>query len=70
MVFVLRVVAETFHQGREARFAEERAVLQALPSSRLPEYTRVLVEVRKWSTVPVAKRIYSVPSRLIWNRRY
>jgi hypothetical protein len=60
-----RVVEERFHQGREARFAEERAALKPLPSSRLPEYTRVLVEVRKWSTIPVAGHIYSVPSRLI-----
>jgi transposase len=65
MAFVGRVVEETFHQGREARLAEERAVLKPLPSSRLPEYTRVVVDVRKWSTVPVAGHIYSVPSRLI-----
>jgi hypothetical protein len=65
MAFVLRVVDETFHQGREARFAEERVALKPLPSRRMPEYTRVLVEVRKWSTIPVAKRIYSVPSRLM-----
>jgi hypothetical protein len=55
---------ERFHQGREARFAEERAALKPLPSSRLPESTRVLVEVRKWSTLPVAGHIDSVPSRL------
>jgi hypothetical protein len=65
LAFVARVVAETFHQGREALFAEERAALKPLPSSRVPEYTRVLVDVRKWSTIPVAKRVYSVPSRLI-----
>ena len=65
MVFVGQVVEETFHQGREARLAEERAALKPLPSSRVPEYTRVVVEVRKWSTVPVAGHIYSVPSRLI-----
>jgi hypothetical protein len=40
-------------------------VLKPLPSSRVPEYTRVVVDVRKWSTVPVAGHIYSVPSRLI-----
>jgi hypothetical protein len=65
MAFVGRVVQEKFHQGREARLAEERAVLRPLPSSRVPEYTRVLVTVRKWSTIPVAGRTYSVPSRLI-----
>ena len=65
MAFVGRVVEETFHQGREARLAEERAALKPLPSSRVPEYTRVDVGVSKWSTIPVAGHIYSVPSRLI-----
>jgi len=63
--FVQRVVDERFHRGHEARIAEERAALKALPSSRVPEYTRVVVAVRKWSTIPVAGHIYSVPSRLI-----
>ena len=31
----------------------------------MPEYTKVDVVVRRWSTVHVAKRVYSVPSRLI-----
>ena len=65
MSFVGRVVEETFHQGREARLAEERAALKPLPSSRVPEYTRVVVQVRKWSTILVGANIYSVPSRLI-----
>lgn len=65
MSFVGRVVEERFHQGREARLAEERAALKPLPTCRMPEYTRVTVEVRKWSTIPVAGHIYSVPSRLI-----
>lgn len=63
--FVGRVVEERFHQGREARLAEERAALKPLPSSRVPEYTRVVVQVRKWSTILVGAHIYSVPSRLI-----
>jgi len=65
MGFVQRVVEETFHQGREARLAEERAALRPLPSSRVPEYTKVVVGVRRWSTIPVSGHIYSVPSRLI-----
>jgi transposase len=65
LAFVQRVVDEKFLKGREALFAEERAALRPLPSSRVPEYTRVLVGVRKWSTIPVAGHIYSVPSRLI-----
>ena len=65
MAFVGRVVEERFHQGREALLVEERAALKPLPSSRVPEYTRVVVEVRRWSTIPVSGHIYSVPSRLI-----
>jgi transposase InsO family protein len=68
MEFVGRVVEQTFHQGREARVTEERAALRPLPSSRVPEYTRVVVEVRKWSTIPVSSHIYSVPSRLIGHQ--
>jgi hypothetical protein len=65
MAFVQGVVEERFHRGREARLCAERAALKPLPSSRVPEYTRVEVEVRKWSTIPVAGHVYSVPSRLI-----
>src|SRR5262245_64130680 len=42
------VVEEKFHRGREALLAEERAALKPLPSRRVPEYTRVVVGVRKW----------------------
>jgi hypothetical protein len=65
MVFVRHVVEESFEKGREARVAEERAALKPLPTSRVPEYTRVVVEVRKWSTIAVGGRMYSVPSRLV-----
>jgi hypothetical protein len=40
-------------------------MLKPLPPHRLPEYTQVDVVVRRWSTVHIAKRVYSVPSRLI-----
>ncbi len=62
------VVEERFHKGRADDLAHERTVLEALPSHRLPEYTEVDVTVRKWSTVHVAKRAYSVPSRLIGHK--
>ncbi|MEZ4311921.1 MAG: IS21 family transposase [Polyangiaceae bacterium] len=68
MAFVQKVVDDKFHRGRESLLAEERRVLRALPASRLPEYTRVLVRVRRWSTIVVAKRSYSVPSRLIGHQ--
>lgn len=65
VAFVQELVDRTFLRGREARLAEERAALRPLPQARLPDYTRVLAVVRKWSTIHIAKRIYSVPSRLI-----
>jgi transposase len=65
MAFVQRIVEEKFHRGREDHLAKERAVLRPLPAYRLPEYTRVRGRVRKWSTLQVGGRTYSVPSRLI-----
>jgi hypothetical protein len=65
LTFVQNVVVRDLHGGREAKFAEERLRLRPLPALRLPEYTRLEVVVRRWSTIQVAKRTYSVPSRLI-----
>ena len=64
MAFVQRVVSERFHAGREAKIAIEQAALRPLPATKLPEYTLVRVTVRKWSTISIGGRIYSVPSRL------
>jgi hypothetical protein len=68
LAFVGEVVERKLLAGREDRIAAERAALRPLPSTRLPEYTRVHAVVRKWSTVNISKRIYSVPSRLIGHR--
>ena len=68
VAFVGEVVERRLHAGRDERIAVERAALQPLPPTRLPEYTRVPVMVRRWSTIHVGKRIYSVPSRLIGHR--
>ena len=65
LAFAQRVVYDKFNRGSEAKLAEERALLRPLPASRLPEYTRVAARVRKWSTVNLSGRIYSVPSRLM-----
>lgn len=48
-----------------ARFEQERALLLSLPSSPVPEYTKYYATVRQWSTIHFARRVYSVPSRLI-----
>jgi hypothetical protein len=47
-----------------ARLAEERPHLRPLPSSRVPAFTVYQVKVRKWSTVRISNKTYSVPSRL------
>lgn len=65
LVFVGDIVERKLHAGRADRIAIERAALRRLPATRLPEYTRVQAVVRKWSTVHVGGRTYSVPSRLI-----
>lgn len=65
LAFARAVVDERFHRHRVDELAHERTVLKPLPQHRLPEYTKVDVVVRRWSTVHVAKRVYSVPSRLI-----
>jgi hypothetical protein len=46
-------------------FAEERAFLKPLPSSRVPCYTDTVVRVRSTSCIQVRNNTYSVPSRLI-----
>jgi hypothetical protein len=65
LAFARGLVEEVFHRGRRDLIAEEWATLRPLPTVRLPEYTRVLARVRKWSTIHVAGHTYSVPSRLI-----
>jgi Mu transposase, C-terminal domain len=61
-------VQELFGQlnaGRSARLAEERAVLQRLPSTRLDVTRTLRVKAGPASTIRVMKNTYSVPSRLI-----
>jgi hypothetical protein len=53
------------NERRAERIAEERPHLRPLPPARLPSYTVTRAAVRRWSTVRVANRTYSVPSRLI-----
>jgi hypothetical protein len=62
--FVAGVVAKE-NRRVDAALAEEKQHLKALPSSRVPGYTVVPSTVRKWSTIRIARKTYSVPSRLI-----
>ncbi len=63
-VFVDETLARLNRPAREALLAE-RELLRPLPTSRVPDYTTFHAHVRRWSTVRVAGRGYSVPSRLI-----
>ena len=62
--FVDDVVARS-NRDVGAALDEERKHLRALPSSPVPGYTTVPSTVRKWSTIHVGRKTYSVPSRLI-----
>ena len=47
------------------RLAEERPHLRPLPAAPVPNDTRFTCVVRRWSTIRVGNRTYSVPSRLL-----
>lgn len=63
--FVQEIVAHKLNRATVERVSEERPLLLPLPSSKVPAYSTYETTVRKWSTIRVAKRTYSVPSRLI-----
>ena len=56
------------NQGRQAKVAEELAVLQELPPTRLCEYDEVDCRVSSHSTIRVKQVTYSVPARFIGRR--
>jgi len=61
----LGAIRATLNERSTERLVEERAALKPLPATRLPEYTKYEATVRQWSTIHFARRVYSVPSRLI-----
>jgi transposase len=61
-------VLEGANKPRQARLAEELAVMGPLPPTRLAEYQEVDAPVGRHSTIRVKKVTYSVPSRLIGQR--
>jgi hypothetical protein len=63
--FVREVVDRARNRGIDEQLAEERKHLRPLPAAPVPSYTVYRPRVRKWSTMMVGRRIYSVPSRLI-----
>ena len=60
--FVRRVV-DRRNRLVQSKLKRERRHLRPLPP--VPEYVNYRVRVRRWSTIRVANRTYSVPSRLI-----
>lgn len=64
LTFVRAIVTRHNHRV-EARFADERTALRPLPAAAVPAHSQYETRVRCWSTVRVAARTYSVPSRLI-----
>ena len=62
--FVREVIDRTRNRPAAPRLAEERPLLRPLPPARVPNYTTFTCVVRRWSTIRVGGRTYSVPSRL------
>ena len=63
--FVQEVVAYWRNRPAAARLAEERPAFRPLPSAAIPSYTTYYPVVRRWSTIRVAHRTYSVPAQLM-----
>lgn len=63
--FAREVVERACNRPAASKLALEREKLRPLPAAPVPSYTTYHPTVRRWSTIRVATRIYSVPSRLI-----
>jgi hypothetical protein len=63
--FVQEVVAYWRNRPAAERLAEERPAFHALPAAAIPSYTTYWPVVRRWSTIRVAHRTYSVPATLM-----
>ena len=61
----LREVVAAKNRRVAAELAAERPHLRPLPPAKVASYTKFVARVARWSTVRVAGRHYSVPSRLI-----
>ena len=63
-IFVERMVQRR-NRLVQGKLEQELACLRPLPPAPMPEYVNYRARVRKWSTIQVAGRTYTVPSRLI-----
>jgi len=66
--FVDEVVERRLNRPNATRFAQELEKLRPLPPTALVCYTTWHPTVRRWSTIRVGSRTYSVPSRLIGHQ--
>jgi hypothetical protein len=57
-------VVDKANRRVQGKLAEERCHLRPLPPAAVPEYTTWHTKVRKWGTIRVTNKTYSVPSRL------
>jgi hypothetical protein len=63
--FVREVIERTRNGPAARRLVDERPYLRPLPPAPVPNYTTFTCVVRRWSTIRVGGRTYSVPSRLL-----
>ncbi len=63
--FIDEVVERRINRPNATRFEAERPHLRPLPTTALICYTTWKPKVRRWSTIRVNSKTYSVPSRLI-----
>lgn len=61
-------ILSRLNAGADRALVIERDHLRALPSSALPAYSVYRPTARRWSTIRVGHRTYSVPSRLIGHQ--
>ena len=57
-------IVDKANQRVQGKLAEEWPHLRPLPAAAVPEYTTWRVRVKKWGTIRVTNKTYSVPSRL------
>ena len=63
--YFVREMVEKRNRLVKGKLEQEMACLRPLPPAPMPEYANYRSKVRRWSTIQVAGRSYSVPSRLI-----
>ena len=65
VAFVADVIERRCNAPVAAALATERPCLRPLPAAPVPAYTLFHPRVRRWSTIRIGSRTYSVPARLI-----